>query len=200
VFVDNLAKLNTASRNGISAALVVVTLVAMYNWTIAPQLTWLRAEQQYEAAVSDVARKCAVTSEALGKKQTKIEELRQEFTQLQNTVFTSEAAKEFFSDLQVISQEVGCTVYSLNLVKNQQDPQRKKTEKPQGIVTSSAALSVIGVYPNIIKLIEKLQGRPQKVWIDALKMKTVGGELQQLKCDMTITICTFPDKEAKTHE
>ena len=200
MFVDNLAKLNSASRNGISAALVVVTLVAMYNWTIAPQLTWLRAEQQYEAAVSDIAHKCAVTNVALGKKKTKVEELSQEFAQLQNTVFTSGATKEFFSDLQVISQEVGCTVYSLNLVKSQQDPQRKKTEKPRGIVTSSAALSVIGVYPDIIKLIEKLQARPQKVWIDALKMKTVGGELQQLKCDMTITICTFQDKEATTHE
>jgi Tfp pilus assembly protein PilO len=200
VLVDNLAKLNSASRNGISAALVVVALVAMYTWTIAPQLAWLRAEQQYETAVSDIARKCTVTNAALRKKKTKVEELHQEFAQLQDTVFTSEAAKEFFSDLQVIAQQAGCTVDSLNLVKSQQRPQKEESEKPRGIVTSSAALSVLGTYPDIIKLIEKLQARPQKVWIDALKMKAIGGGLQQLKCDMTITICTFQDREATTHE
>lgn len=200
MLVDNLAKLNSASRKGISAALVVVTLVAMYNWTIAPQLTWLRAEQQYKAAVNDIARKCTITNAALGKKETKVEELRQEFAQLQDTVFTSEAAKEFFSDLQVIAQQAECTVDSLNLVKHRQRAQKEEPEKLGGIITSSAALSVLGTYPDIIKLIERLQARPQKVWIDALKMKAIGGGSQQLKCDMTITICTFQDREATTHE
>ena len=105
-------------------------------------------------------------------------------------------AKEFFSDLQVISEQAGCAVYSLNLSQENKGPKKHSLSNASGIVTQSAMLSVIGTYGDLVKLVEKLQSRPQKVWLDSFKMTNLDDSSGQIRCDITITICTIQDKEA----
>jgi len=200
VLVDSLAKLNSSARNAISGALVVITAIGMYNWVVAPYVTYLRAAQQYEAVVGDIAKKDKIISSAVRVKKKKLEQLREQFAQLQSTLFTVEGAKQFFSDLQPVSEEVGCTVYSLNLVASKPIAQDEQSKDSVNIVTNSAMLSIIGAYSNIIKLVERLQARPQKVWIESVTMASLEDDSAQLKCDLTITICTIQDKEAILHE
>jgi len=208
VLIDSLAKLNSASRNAISAALVVIVAIAVYNWIVAPHVTHLHAVQQYEFVVDDVVKKNKILSSAVRTKKKKLEQLHEEFAQLQGSLFTADKAKEFFSDLQAISVQAGCTVYSLNLVTSERNSEQGQAEDALGIVTKSAILSVIGAYGDIIRLIESLQARQQKVWIDSVKMTSCEDASGQLKCDMTITICTIPsaslgtsrDKEAMPYE
>jgi len=200
VLIDSLAKLNSASRNAISAALVVIVAIAMYNWTVSPHVVQLSVVQQYESVLDDVVKKNKILSSAVRTKKQKLEQLGEQFAQLQSSLFMIDKAKEFFSDLQVISEQMGCTVYSLNLTTDKQNSKEGQAEDATGIVTKSAILSVIGAYGDIVRLVERLQARPQKVWIDSVKMTSLDNDSGQLKCDITITICTLQDKEAIPHE
>ena len=196
MLIDNLAKLNRSSRNAVSAALIIIAAIAMYNWIVTPHTTCLFAAQRYESVVGNIAKKNKLISNTVNTKRKKLQELREQFVQLQSILFTPEEAKEFFSDLQAISEEAGCTVYSLNFIMSEAGPENEQSKDTSGIVTNRAMLSVVGVYENIIKLVERLQVRTQKVWIDSVKMEIVDYDSPQSKCDITITIYTIQDKEA----
>jgi len=200
MLVDDIAKLNRSSRNAVSVALVIIAAIAMYNWTVTPHTTYLFAAQRYEASIDNVAEESKLIREKVKTKKKKLQELREEFAELQSILFTPDKATEFFSDLQPISEEAGCTVHSLNFVTGGPVLEGGESENPLGIVANSAMLSVVGIYGNVIKLVERLQARTQKVWIDSVRMEAIGGNPDQLRCNMTITIYTIEDREATLYE
>ena len=197
MLVDNLAKLSRSSRNAVSASLVLIAAIAMYNWIVAPCADNLSAAQQYESAMEQVVNKNKTIVNKVKIKKKKLQELNEQSAQLQSTLFTPEQAREFFSDLQAISEQTGCIVYSINLIANKQNPNKDgQLQDTAGIVTKSAVLNVVGVYKNITKLIERLQSRTQKVWIDSVRLRSLDNKSDQARCDITITICALTDKES----
>ncbi len=196
MLVDNLAKLNRSSRNAVLAALTVIATIAMYNWIVAPHAAYLFAAQQYESAVGEMAKKNEAVGRIVEGKKKRLRELRQQFAQLHNTLFSPDKAEEFFSDLQVISEETGCVIYSLNFITSRPGLKPKQLKDTSGIIAKSAMLDVSGVYGDIIRLVERLQTRDQKVWIDSLKMEGLDDGSSRIRCDITITIYTVEDKEA----
>jgi hypothetical protein len=200
VLIDSLVRLNSSSRNAISAALILIVVIAMYSWIVEPHVKYLYAVQRYEPVLDSVARQSEAMREAIKIKQEKTEELKQEFAQLQGTLFTAEKAKEFFSDLQVISEETGCMVQSVNMITKGAVRDGERSEYTSGILPNSAVLSVVGLYGDVIKLLERLQSRAQKVWIESVLMKGISEESDRLRCDIAITMYTLQDKEAKIDE
>lgn len=196
MLVDNLTKLSRSSRNAVSASLILIAALAMYNWIVAPRTNYLLASQRYEYVMENVVKKNKTIDNRVNIRKKKLQELREQSAQLQSTLFTSDQAREFFSDLQAISEETGCIVYSVNLITNKQNPNKDgQLQDTAGIVTKSAVLSVVGVYRNITKLIERLQSRTQKVWIDSVKVQALNNNSDRPRCDITITICVLTDKE-----
>lgn len=196
MLADNLAKLSRSSRNAVSASLILIAALAMYNWIVAPRTKYLLAARQYEYAMDNVVKKNKTIENKVQVKKKKLQELREQSAQLQRTLFTSDQAREFFSDLQAISEETGCIVYSVNLITNNPKPfQDRQLQDTAGIVTKSAVLSVVGVYKNITKLVKRLQSRTQKVWIDSVKIRALDNSSDLPRCDITITICALTDKE-----
>jgi hypothetical protein len=200
VLIDSLAKLDHRSRNAISAALIVLVAIAIYNWTLAPHVAQLHAVQQYKSVIGDLTKRNKILSSSVKLKRKKLGKLLEQFGQLQGTLFTVGQAKEFFSDLQVICEQLDCVVYSLNFVADQRQSVAERAEDTLGIAAESAVLGLIGTYSNIVKLVERLQTRPQKVWIDSFRMTTLDDGSGRLKCDITITIWTIPEKEAVPDE
>lgn len=190
MLIDDVAKINRSSRNAVFAALVVIVAIAMYNWVVAGHVAYLFAAFQRASVMENVVEENEVISEVVDAKKKQLEQLREQFALLQNTLFGSEAAKEFFSDLQAISEGANCTVYSLNFIED------KQSEDASGIIAKSAALSVVGEYNDVIGLVERVQARNQKVWIDELEMKVLNeGSDRLIKCDIIITIHAIQDKE-----
>ena len=200
MLTEDFAKLNRSRRNGVSAALVIIVAIAMYNWTVAPHATYLFAAHRYEAAIDNLTKESKVISDKVKIKKKKVQELREQFAELQSILFTPDTATEFFSDLQPISEQTGCIVHSLNFVTGEPVLKGEESENALGIVANSAMLSVVGMYGNVIKLVERLQARTQKVWIDSVRMEALGDNPVQLKCDMTVVIYTIEDKEATFYE
>jgi len=196
MLVDNLTKLSRSSRNAVSASLILIAALAMYNWIVAPRTNYLSAAQQYKFVIDNMVKKNKTIDNRVNIKKKKLQELRERSAQLQSTLFTSDQAREFFSDLQAISEQIGCIVYSVNLITNNPNPNKDgQLQDTADIVTKSAVLSVVGVYRNITKLIERLQSRTQKVWIDLVKVRTLNNNSDRPRCDITITICVLTDKE-----
>ena len=193
--VKHLAKLNRSTRNATSAALIVIASLSMYSWIVAPHATYLSTAQGYESVMSNLIKKNKLISNNVKVKRKKLQKLHEQSAQLQSTLFTSDKAREFFSDLQAISEETGCMVYSLNLISNKPNPKDKQLEDSSGVATKSAVLSVVGVYKDIARLIKRLQARTQKVWIDSIKVLTLEYSSDRPRCDITITICVITDKE-----
>ncbi len=195
MLINNLAKLSHSSRNAASISLIVIAALGMYNWIAAPHATYLLAAQQYGFVVDDIAKENKAIDNKVKIKKKKLQELQEQLVELQNTLFTPDKAREFFSDLQVISEETGCIVYSLNLINSKPNTKSGQPKQTAGVVTQSAVLSVVGVYKNIINLIQRLQARTQKVWVDSVKMRILDGTLDRARCDITITICAIENEE-----
>ena len=192
MLVKHLIKADRSTRYAVSAALVVIALLAMYSWLVAPHAAYLSVAQGYESAMTNLVNKNKLINSRVKVKQKKLKDLQEKSAKLQSTLFTPDKAREFFSDLQAISEQTSCMVQSLNMIKS--NPKNKQSENTSGIVTKSAALSVVGLYKDISSLIQRLQARTQKVWIDAIKVMTVEYASDRPRCDITITICEIQDK------
>jgi SMC interacting uncharacterized protein involved in chromosome segregation len=191
MLVENLAKLGNTARNATSASLIVIAALAMYKWTVTPQTAYLSAARGYESAMGKVVEQNKGVTRQIEIKKKELQALRENSDQLQSVLFTPDQAKEFFSDLQVISEKAGCAVYSRNLLTDRIDPENERL----GVVTRSATLSIVGVYRNITNLLESLQTRTQKVWIDSIELRILDPSSDKAKCDLTVTICQIMDKD-----
>ncbi|MHC4394202.1 MAG: hypothetical protein ACYS1A_00975 [Planctomycetota bacterium] len=196
MLVDNLAKSSRLSRSAVSTVMIIIAAIAMYNWSVAPHTAYLRAAQRHEAVAGNIVKKNEVISKKVIAKRKRLQKLQEQFSQLRETLFTPEQAKEFFSDLQTISEEAGCAVYSLNILTTEPARKRRQSDDTSHIVPKRATLTVAGLYENIITLMTRLQVRTQKVWVDSIKLEILDYDSAQPKCDITITIYTIEDKEA----
>jgi len=192
MIVKHLVRLNHSARHAISASLIVIALLVMYKLLVAPHVAYLSVVQGYESAITNLVNKNRLIDSKVKVKRKKLQELEEKSATLQSTLFTPDKAREFFSDLQAISEQTGCVVLSLNMIKKSQN--EKRSEDTANIVTKSAILSVVGLYKDIPRLIKRLQARTQKVWIDSIKVLTVEYNSDRPRCDMTITICEIQDK------
>lgn len=196
MLIDNLAKLSRTSKSAVSATLILIAVIAIYNWAVAPQAKYMLAAQRYQSIVDGVAEQNIVLVSKVAAKRVNLNKLQEEFSRLRSTLFTPEQANQFFSDLQIIAEESNCTVNSLNLITSKSKAGNEQPNDSSGIAPNSATLSVVGVYENIMSLMQKLQVRTKKVWIDSLRIKLFDYESAEPRCNITIMIYTVDDEEA----
>ncbi len=192
MLIDNLANLSRSTRATVFSALIIIAAIAMYDWIVAPHVTYLSASQQYESVVNKAMEKNQAVTLEVGTKTKKLEELYQQLAESKSILFTPDRAEAFFSDLQTIAEGTGCTVNALKLVGSK--PSSRKPEDTLGITANSATLTVSGRYNSIFALVEKLQNQPKKVWLDSFEMKVTDFSSGRIECSMTITIYTIQDK------
>lgn len=191
MLIDKLTKLNKSTRNAASASFIVIVAFASYNWFVSPHTTYLSAASSYESVIDNVIKNNIVIENKVRAREKELQKLQEKSEKLQNVLFTPNQAREFLSDLQAISEQTGCIVYSINLI----DYKQQKTDQMPGIITRSALLNVSGLYKDIAELIVRLQARPQKVWIDTIKLRTVDYNSNRPRCEITVTICEITDKD-----
>ena len=201
MLLENFTKLNRSSRSAISAVVIGIAAIGMYIWIVSPRATYLSAAQQLDSTLDKTLEKNKVIIKKIEAKKKELQQLREQFAELQNKLFTANEAKEFLNDLEAAVNKTDCAVYSLTFStgeifsENALISKNEQREDALYVATNNAMLVVIGVYENIVRLVEKLQMRNQRVWIDSLQMGVFDGNSHQLKCEMTITIYTIQNKE-----
>lgn len=191
MLVENLAKLSHSNRNATAASLIVIAAFAMYNWVVTPHAANLSSAKAYESVMDNMAKESKIVATKVEIKRKMLEKLREQSEQVLNTLFTPDQAREFFSDIEVISVETGCAVDGINFV----DHDQKSEYRDMGIRIRSAELNVVGLYTDIARLIRRLQTRSQTVWFDAVKLRSIDYSSDKVGCSLTVTICEIVDKD-----
>ncbi|MBU1259719.1 MAG: type 4a pilus biogenesis protein PilO [Planctomycetes bacterium] len=183
-----------SKRNILTAAILLIGFVAIYNWFITPQTQYLAAAQKYHDTMDTREKIGRLITTQLKLRRQKLDELTQKFESEKQVFFKIEQAKSFLSGIQSIAEKNGCQVVNLRL-----SPSREITVKDNNsieIYQYQADMSLLGGYGNIVKFLNTIQNKPAKVWIDtisvSMKQAATSG---YLSCNITLSIYTLKVKE-----
>ncbi len=188
MLINNTIRSGPTTKVMIAVSFIAIVALAAYNWVISPQITYLHAAEQYKSIVGGAGAKSTIIQKNIERKLVEIEKLQQDVSRLENSFFTFEKAREFFSDIQAMAEQTNCVIYSLNFSPTDTVIDTGKSEISSHITANRAVFSVGGRYKDIAALINKLQNRSKQVWIDSISIEPVDRNSELLKCDMSIAI------------
>ncbi|MDD5134257.1 MAG: hypothetical protein PHP01_02445 [Phycisphaerae bacterium] len=182
-----------SKKNVVIATLVLIAIVAMYNWFATPYSSYLLAAEKYVNAANEMEKTKKMIDVDLRLKQKKIDELSGKFDLISQDFFTVDEAKSFLESIQAKIEKSGCFVDKLSF-----SPAKQVSASDGNIPDIEeyrVNLSVIGQYVDIVILLDSLQNRQQKVWVDKLKLKLKDISSGHLVCDVSLSIYTLKVKE-----
>jgi len=200
VQIDNFIKVNRTSRDALLVAVVLVVAVGLYSRFVSPHINCLSAAWRYESVLNGMSDKKSRLLQSVEADRQQLRKLENDVLPLQNSLFSPDTAKQFFSDVQAISARCGCAVRSVKLIEPMGGEKPGKDKNESAIVSKKTQLSIVGNYGDITEMIHRLQSGPEKVWIDSLQMEGVGTGSGLLRCDMTITVYIAAGKEMADDE
>ena len=198
--LQSLTKSPRASRNTLLVSLVIIGAIAAHNWLITPHLKFLEAAQKYEVTANRHARKNAMISNEVAAKKDELAQLREGLKTDSRRLFDPLTAKEFFDGIETIAQETKCTVHSLHFAVTSVAGEVDRLATTNRLTEDHASLSATGGYGQIVALVRKLQGRPEQVTVDMLKIKPVADNSGLLTCDMRVRIYVIKKGETDSHD
>ena len=198
--LHDFAKLDRRTRSAFFGSMILLGAFFIYGRIVEPPVAYLLALNRYETAIDDLAAKNQAMDSSLKLSRKKLDDLTAQFSQVRNVLYTQVAAEEFFSDLQAISVETECPIYSLTFIGDEPTAEVKQVEQALGVTSRKALLSVAGMYENIMTLIERLQSRGHKVWVEGVHAEVISDDVVQVNCDIIIKIYTIQNKEASRYE
>lgn len=199
---ENWTKSTRSASTAFFGVLVLIGIIAAYNWIIAPHRNYLRAADIFESTVTNLARKNKIISSQVTTKRKELEELREKYKQSCARLFDPVEAGEFFSNIQARAEEVNCILSSLTFSNARPTPKTTRPRNDEYITAQSATLSLSGGYGNILALMDLLQDGPKQVCIDSVGINSDEHDSPQgvprtahLECGMTVTIYVIQRKE-----
>lgn len=182
-----------SKRNIAAAVFALIVMVALYNWFAVPHLQYLQAAQEYEGAADRVEKANKIINAQLQAGRRKFDEISERFRQKRQEFFEIDDARTFLGGVQAEAEKNLCFVDTLKFL-----PAKQVTTGDSNIIDIrqyQVNLSVIGQYPDIVKLIESLQNRKEKVWIDTINLCLKDTASGMLVCDLSLSIYTLKVKE-----
>lgn len=193
---SNLMKSGPATKVIVGVSFISIVALAAYNWVISPQIAYLQAAEQYKVIIGGAGAKSTLILKNIDRKLIELDELQQDVSMLENSFFTLEKAREFFSDIEPVAVQHDCTVESSDFMP----PVLRKNEDVSDVTLSRAKIVLSGSYKNITKFLEKIRDYPQRVVISNLLIERTDNPNGDLNCKINITVYVIEDKEAVTHE
>ena len=200
MLLEKWTKSARSSKNVMLAALVLIGMIAVYNWIVVPHANYLIAAQRHKSVIDVLAKKNEIISKDVIVKRKELEELQGELEQVRISLFDPIGAKEFFSDIEDMAEDTDCIIHSLDVSQARSALKADRSKASSYITANRATLSVVGNYRNIVALMSKLQDRLEQVQIDSVSIKLISSNSNQLKCDITITVYVIQNKESPPHD
>ncbi|MCX5633116.1 MAG: type 4a pilus biogenesis protein PilO [Phycisphaerae bacterium] len=190
---DYIKRINWSKGNIFAAACVLIAMVALYNWFAAPHVQYLMAAQRYETAANEVEKTSKITNAEIQTGQKKLDEISGQFRQKKQEFFGVESARSFLESIQSKVEKNRLFVDSLKF----QPPKQITTYDGNSIDIwqYQVNLTVSGQYQDIVKFLDSLQNRKEKVWIDMISLHLKDQATGSLVCDLSLSIYTLKIKE-----
>ena len=193
MILDYIKRIGWSRGNMIIAACVLIAMIALYKWFVMPHSRYLLAAEKYKNAAEEIEKTTRTIGAELQLSQKKLDEISQQFQQKRQEFFEVDDAKSFLGGIQTRVENSGCFVGTLRF-----SPAREigvKDNNSIDIQQYQVSLSVIGQYQNIVQLLNSLQNRKQKVWIDTINLHLKDKTSGFLVCDLSLSIYTLKVKE-----
>ncbi len=182
---------NLQKRNATVAAALIVMTIAIYNWFVTPHSQYLMAEQQYQQTIGEMETRNKILSTNLKVSNQKLENLKGKYEQQKQLFFDANNAKDFLSGIQTTAEKYGCMIDNLRFISPREFP---NTGSNIEISQYQTNLNVFGGYGNIVKFLNTLQNRAEKVQVDSINIE-MNNENGYLECALAISIYTLKVKE-----
>ena len=176
-----------AARNASSAALMVVGLLALYNWVLSPHVRYLHAMQRFGSAVTRVAEESDRISSSLDAKVAQWRTLQREMAEMNESLFTADTAEAFVRGLLALVEETGCTVVLADFTGSAKAEPIGEPNAPIALAVSHLELAASGQPDQIVALLERLENHRPRVSIDSCQCDFPEGEAGRIECNLVLT-------------
>jgi hypothetical protein len=193
MILDYIKYKNWSRRNIVVAACVPIMMIALYNWFATPHLHYLQAAQRYEKTVGEIEKTSKIIGAEIQISQEKLDKVSKQFRQERMEFFGIDEAKSFLWNIQSEVEKNGCFVNTLTFSPAIQIV--AKDDNSIDIQQYQVNLSVIGQYEGIVKLLDFLQSRKEKVWVDTIELRLRDNVTKLLACDLSLSVYSLEVKE-----
>jgi hypothetical protein len=193
VVLDYIKHISWSKRNVIAAACVLIAMVALYHWFVTPHSQYLLAAERYEKAIGEIGKVNRIMDAELQIGRKKLDEISEQFRQKRQEFFEIDDAKSFLENIQAKAEKSGCFVDTFRF-----SPAKEIAVEDDNSIDMrqyQVNLSVSGQYQDIVKLLDSLQNRKEKVWIDTIGLRLKDQTTGLLVCDLSLSIYTLKVKE-----
>jgi len=190
---DRLRPYSYAARHAFSAALILIGVLALYRWVLAPHVTYLHAMQRFGSVVDRVAEEHDRISDARAAKLRHWRSLREERARLEEGVFTAVGARAFARGLLPLVEEVGCLVVAADFAGPGRAGRSREADAPAGIEMMHVNLAALGQPDQVSALLQWLGEHRPRVWIDSCRGDVSDGQAGRVACTLTLTLCVRED-------
>ncbi|MGB8226770.1 MAG: type 4a pilus biogenesis protein PilO [Sedimentisphaerales bacterium] len=194
---DYIKHMNWSKGNIFAAACVLIAIVALYNWFASPHVQYLMAAQKYEDTADKIEKTSKIIDAEIQTGQKKLDEISEQFRQKKQEFFGFEDAMSFLESIQSKAEKNRLFVDTLKF-----QPAKRITAdngNPSDIRRHQVNLTISGQYQDIVKFLDSLQNRKEKVWIDMINIRLKDQTTGSLVCDLSLSIYTLEIKEIENY-
>jgi hypothetical protein len=184
------------ARNSFSAALILIGVLALYNWVLAPHLGYLHAMQQYSSVVNRVVEEKNRISDTLDTKVQQWHLLQAEMTELDEGLFPAEEARTLIRNLLPLAEETGCTVVMADFADKSKPGPAPEPNRPATVAASRVTLDVAGPFDRVSALLQRFRDHRPRIWVNSCQLDFSGGASEALACHLTLTLYVTGEEQA----
>jgi Tfp pilus assembly protein PilO len=196
VRLGDLTKIRIQSKWAVLAAPAVIAVVALYNWIVAPQVTYLRAVQKYEPVIMRMAKEKTDLQDLVASRRKELKDLENRLNQLRPALYTPDQARQLWSDLETLAVQQGCAVLNVSLGTGRPLPAGEQDPESLRVEVVNTTVTITGDYDGIMAFVGQLQSQPRKIWVIALGIEAAERDPRHLQCRVEISIYVIYEKEA----
>lgn len=185
--VDRIIALGRSRRQVLSAAPVIIGAIVLYNWTISPQLSYLRAVQRLEPVVDGMAEQNDRICGGLADKRQRLQMMQQQLHDLGDQLFTYDESRTLVRDLQSLIEQTGCTVILAELTRGN-DRQAEDPSGPGGVEALRVRLTLRGQYDEITAVLGQIGAHNPRMWVKTCQIDLLDRRGGQLECRLALTV------------
>lgn len=193
---NNIIKSGPTTKVIVGVSFISIVALAGYNWVVSPQITYLQAAEQYRVVIDGAGAKSSIILQNVERKRVELEKLQKEVSGLENSFFTFEKAREFFSDIEPVAVQHNCTIESSDFLPSES----KESDDVSNVAARRVKIVLSGNYKNITKFLEKIKDYPQRVELSDLLIERTDEINGDLSCQVNISVYVIEDKETINNE
>jgi len=171
-----------------SSVLVIIGVLALYTWVLSPHIGYLHAMQQLESAVDRVTEE---RERICSDRDTKIQRwrtLQRQMAEADEELFSADQAQTFVRGLLPWVEETGCAVVLADFPGDRKAAPAEDPNVPVSIAVSHLNLDAGGQPDQVRALLQRLEQRRPRVWIDSCRFEFSDGYSGRMSCSLVLTI------------